>query len=223
MTVRASAMVQRLAAEAGVDLAAVTGTGEGGRVRAQDVRAAARAHVPEAQPQDPPQRPAPTTLTAIGLDGRPIVQPWLAAENATVACDADVRDLAGGRGVRLRHVRGSGPAGAVTAADVLAVARRQDTERAAAQAVAYPEPKPEPDPRISFTASGIPVSMLSEVPPSVRRALAAAPDHAAAYALVQTYGRLGDDEAAALLRSDRAVSALHGGAGLAGVSVPGWD
>lgn len=223
MTVRATAMVTRLAAEQGVDLTAVTGTGEGGRVRAQDVRAAARQRVLEARRQEAPQRPAPTALRAIGLDGRPLVEPWLAAENAAVACDADVRDLAGGRGVRLQHVRGTGPAGAITAADVVAVARRQDNERAAAQAVAYPEQEADPEQRISFTACGIPVSTLSEVPPSVRRALAAAPDHAAAYALVQTYGQLGDDEAAALLRSDRSVSALHGGAGLAGLSVPGWD
>jgi pyruvate/2-oxoglutarate dehydrogenase complex dihydrolipoamide acyltransferase (E2) component len=139
------------------------------------------------------------------------------------ASSRSLRDLAGRRGVRLQHVRGTGPAGAITAADVVAVARRQDAERAAAQAVAFQEPKPEPEQRISFTASGIPVSMLSEVPPSVRRALAAALNHAVAYARVETYGQLGDDEAAALLRSDRSVSALHGGAGLAGVSVPGWD
>lgn len=227
--VNATPLCQRLAAELSVDLATVTGTGERGRIRLQDVKAAAARR--QAERDEKAREQAVTRphlrvlpeLRAIGLDGRPVIQAWLAAENASVMCDSAVRQLAGERGVRLRQVTGTGPDGWPTRSDVEAVADRQDRRQAVAHAEAFPEPTPKPAPQVSFTASGLPVSVLSDVPPSVRRALAAAPTHAAAYALVQKYGGKGDDEAATMLRSDRSVSCLHGGAGLAGVSVPGWD
>ncbi len=157
------------------------------------------------------------------LGGRPVIQPWLAAENARVACASDVRQLAGEREVRLLALKGSGPDGVITRADVLAVAAEQDRQRAAAHRRAFPEPAAAPEPRVSFTASGLPVSVLDEVPPSVRRALAAAPDHATAFALVGKYQGLADAEARAELARDRSVSCDHGGIGPTRRTVPGWN
>ncbi len=137
--------------------------------------------------------------------------------NARVAVtDPDVRTLANGRGVLLARVTGTGRDGALTKTDVLTAAAAQDAERAAAQRRAYPAARPQPEPRISFTASGLPVSVLGEVPPSVRRALAAAPDTRAAYALVEKYGALADEDAARLLAGDRTVATRYGGASTGG-------
>ncbi|SNS54413.1 hypothetical protein SAMN04488107_2949 [Geodermatophilus saharensis] len=100
---------------------------------------------------------------------------------------------------------------------------RSETRRAAdttAHQAAYPKPQATPEPRITFTASGVPVTVLNEVPPSVRRAVAAAETHAAAYALGQRYVGMADGEAAERLCTDRSVSVLYGGASSTGVARP---
>ncbi len=51
-------LVRKLASEHGVDLAALTGTGVGGRIRKQDVLAAAEAAKKAAEPEPEPQAPA---------------------------------------------------------------------------------------------------------------------------------------------------------------------
>src|SRR5262249_29878325 len=56
-------LVRKLASEHGVDLAAVAGTGVGGRIRKQDVLEAARA-VREAAPAAPPAPAAPAAAAA---------------------------------------------------------------------------------------------------------------------------------------------------------------
>jgi 2-oxoglutarate dehydrogenase E2 component (dihydrolipoamide succinyltransferase) len=52
-------LVRKLAAENGIDLARVSGTGVGGRIRKQDVLDAARSQRGEAAPADPPAAAAP--------------------------------------------------------------------------------------------------------------------------------------------------------------------
>lgn len=56
-----------------------------------------------------------------------------------------------------------------------------------------------------------PGALLDEVPPSVRQALAAAPDARAAYALVEEYGGLADADAMRLLVRDRTAATRYGG------------
>ncbi|MGY1823748.1 E3 binding domain-containing protein [Geodermatophilus sp. SYSU D00079] len=221
--VRATPTCRRLAAELGVNLVAVKGTGEGGRVRLQDVRAAAQPQTEAAQPPAPRLRlvpPAPRSLTVGGL---PAQDRAIVNENAGAAGSYEAREVADARGVALRRVTGTGPRGEVTVADVRAAADLQDAERAAWHAAASPQAQPEPEPRIAFTASGLPVSVLAQVPAPVRRAVAAAATHAEAYALVQRYQGKADTEARALLAQDRQVSVDYGGSGPTRRSVPGWE
>ncbi|MBV8542038.1 MAG: 2-oxoglutarate dehydrogenase, E2 component, dihydrolipoamide succinyltransferase [Pseudonocardiales bacterium] len=53
-------LVRKLAAEHGIDLSSVQGTGVGGRIRKQDVLAAVEAPEPEPQPMPAPQQPPAT-------------------------------------------------------------------------------------------------------------------------------------------------------------------
>ena len=93
----ASPNARRVARELGVDLAAVTGSGPGGRVVSEDVEAAAaRTAAPAAR--------APAT------------------PGAAAAVSPIVRRRAGELGVDLAGVRGSGPGGRVLRADVEAAA-----------------------------------------------------------------------------------------------------
>ncbi len=202
-----------LASALGIDVARVGGTGPGGRVTRADVEFVARdrdygaggtTHL----------RAIPSEPRSLAAGGGLAADPAVVPANARVAVtDPDVRTLANGRGVFLSRVTGTGPGGAITKTDVLSAAAAQDAERAAAQRRAYPAARPQPEPHISFTASGLPVSVLEEVPPSVRRALAAAPDTRAAYALVEKYGGLADEDAAARLRKDRTITTTYGGLG----------
>jgi 2-oxoglutarate dehydrogenase E2 component (dihydrolipoamide succinyltransferase) len=57
-------LVRKLAAEHGVDLGSVTGTGVGGRIRKQDVLEAARAQSPPAAAAQPAEQPAAAPSTA---------------------------------------------------------------------------------------------------------------------------------------------------------------
>jgi pyruvate dehydrogenase E2 component (dihydrolipoamide acetyltransferase) len=114
--VTASPNARRVAAELGVDLASVTGTGPGGRIVAEDVEGAAARQVP-AQPSE--------------------------AEPASIS--PLVRRLAESQGVDLATVRGTGPGGRITRDDVTAAAAAADVGRAATGvqvAVAGPPPAP---------------------------------------------------------------------------------
>lgn len=60
--VRASPVARRLAAEHGIDLQALQGSGPGGRIRKRDVEAAIAAAVPEAVPAPAPTTPPPLAM-----------------------------------------------------------------------------------------------------------------------------------------------------------------
>ncbi len=94
--VPASPVARRLAAEAGIDLAAITGTGPGGRVTEDDVLRAKAAPPPEAAPAGPDGAGGPASPIA--------------------------RRLASALGVDLSRVRGTGPGGRITKEDVEAAA-----------------------------------------------------------------------------------------------------
>ena len=99
---RASPLARRLAREHGVNLAAVVGSGPGGRIVEADVLAAAAA---------PPPAPAPASA------------PVAAAPSAgRIAASPIARRLAQERGVDLAAIVGSGPGGRIVEADVLAAA-----------------------------------------------------------------------------------------------------
>jgi pyruvate dehydrogenase E2 component (dihydrolipoamide acetyltransferase) len=101
--VLASPNARRMAAELGVDLTALTGTGPGGRIVAEDVEAAAAREVPA--------EPSGTTEPA--------------------AVSPLVRRLAETRGVNLGAVAGTGPGGRITRADIEAAGAAADVGRAA--------------------------------------------------------------------------------------------
>jgi len=90
----AAPAARRVATELGVDLALVTGTGPGGRIKEEDVRALA-AQLKAAPPAE-------------------------AANGAHVLASPVARKLAKEHGVDLVRVKGTGPGGRVTQADVLA-------------------------------------------------------------------------------------------------------
>ena len=97
-------LVRKLAAEHGVDLSALTGTGVGGRIRKQDVLDAAAAR-PRRRPggrrsrprrPPPPRRPAPAAEAAT---------PEPAARHAPRSCPACARSSPGGWSSRCRSRR----------------------------------------------------------------------------------------------------------------------
>jgi pyruvate dehydrogenase E2 component (dihydrolipoamide acetyltransferase) len=124
--VTASPLVRRLAAEAGVDVETVHGTGRGGRVTRADVQGAAAAAARASGPAPKPRRPVTTPP-----------EPAEAAELRRVTPYA--RRLAAELGVDLATVvtRG-GPHEPVRAADVRAAAGGPSTPPAAPRAPAVP-------------------------------------------------------------------------------------
>ncbi|GAB4083018.1 hypothetical protein GCU67_08105 [Modestobacter muralis] len=206
-----TAEAARLAASLGVDTSRVYGLGPNREVTAEDVRRVAAYRDPIGRHLAALPAPDARSLTT---GGRVAADPAVASFNSRVAvADPAVRQLANARGVRLDRLTGTGSNGVVQQSDVLTAAAAQDRQHAAAWAAVAPA-APAPEPRVSFTASGLPVSVLDEVPAPVRRALAAAPDHATAFALVQKYGALAAADAERLLRADRSVLTTYGGAKL---------
>ncbi len=132
---------RRVAAELGVDLARVTGTGPGGRIVSEDVEAAAAAGT--AAPG--PAAPAPV----------PPAAPDRAPAISTVPASPLVRRLADDLGVDLAAVEGTGVGGRVTRADVQRAGSRAASAPAAAaaptQAPAAPTTKHRPGDRIALS------------------------------------------------------------------------
>jgi pyruvate dehydrogenase E2 component (dihydrolipoamide acetyltransferase) len=103
----ASPIVRHLAHEKGIDLASVPGTGRDGLITRHDVEAAlaARDGSPAPPAAVPASVPGPEPPSALSSGARPKASPR-------------ARRLAAERGVDLATVPGSGPGGAITAADV---------------------------------------------------------------------------------------------------------
>lgn len=100
----ASPAAKKLAVELGVDLAAVAGTGPGGRITLEDVNAAAASTAPT------PKAPG------IGVETRPAVTTAFATPVA--------KKVAAELGVGLAGVTGSGTSGRIRADDVVSAARQ---------------------------------------------------------------------------------------------------
>jgi pyruvate dehydrogenase E2 component (dihydrolipoamide acetyltransferase) len=113
----ASPLVRREAAEAGVDLTRVRGTGPGGIITRHDVAAAARG--PSTRPREAPPAPPVETGTR--------VSPY-------------ARRLAAERSLDLSAVTGTGPGGAIVAHDLLDTATATVPPPAAATPAAAPTP-----------------------------------------------------------------------------------
>ena len=127
--VTVSPLVRRLAAESGVDVESVHGTGRGGRVTRADIRAAAAAAADARGRRPQPSVPVPPALAPARPDGRAKVTPY-------------ARRLAAELGVDLTTVVGQvGPDETVRAADVRAAAGGPSTPPAqAARAPVAPAP-----------------------------------------------------------------------------------
>jgi pyruvate dehydrogenase E2 component (dihydrolipoamide acetyltransferase) len=116
-----SPLVRKLARERGVDLAHVDGTGPGGTITRDDIeRAAARDDIEQVAARDDIAR------AGAGL------QPVPSGNGERVRATPRARTLAKARGVDLRSLTGTGPAGAVTGADVEKAPEVPDQARRAA-------------------------------------------------------------------------------------------
>ena len=145
----ASPLVRRQAAELGVDLDTVTGTGSGGRVLRHDVDSAAHREPPSGpeasagaprrpSPPRPPKPPRPRTSPPPRTSSRPRVTPL-------------ARRLAAEAGLDPASLEGSGPHGAVRADDVRAATR---TTPPSAAPPRHREPGSEPAPPAATTPTG---------------------------------------------------------------------
>ena len=114
---RASPAVKRLAAEHGVDLAAVPGSGVGGRILREDVLAAA-------SPAEPPATPA--------------------APSGPIKASPAAKRIAAERGIDLATLAGSGPGGRVVVADVEAAGDAAQAAPPPTPAAATPSEDPLP-------------------------------------------------------------------------------
>ncbi len=113
-----SPLVRRRAAEAGLDIAALTGTGPGGVVTATDVEHALHPAAPAPAPLGPSVTPAPPEPV---VAAEPAPPPGTAAPGARLRVSPYARRLAAERGVDPTVLRGSGPGGLVRARDVPAI------------------------------------------------------------------------------------------------------
>jgi pyruvate dehydrogenase E2 component (dihydrolipoamide acetyltransferase) len=143
---KATPIAQKLAAEHGIDLSQVTGTGRDGQVTRQDVEAFIARH--KAHPQ---------------------------ADQAKVAAVPAARRMANELGVDLSHVAGSGPGGRVQSSDVARAAaaqREASTQRPAPAAVETPEVKGQRGPAVRRTLplSGMRRTIAQRMSQSTREA-----------------------------------------------------
>ncbi|MEM9713937.1 MAG: 2-oxo acid dehydrogenase subunit E2 [Actinomycetota bacterium] len=130
---------RRVAAELGVDLSGVAGTGPGGRIVSEDVESAAAAGS---------VAPAPTAATAAPTARATAPTP------STAPASPLVRRLADELGVDLSRLTGTGVGGRVTRADVQRAAEGSapaPAAPAAAAASAAPAPAHRPGDRIALT------------------------------------------------------------------------
>ncbi|MGZ4470054.1 MAG: 2-oxoglutarate dehydrogenase, E2 component, dihydrolipoamide succinyltransferase, partial [Nocardioidaceae bacterium] len=132
-------LVRKLATQHDVDLATVTGTGVGGRIRKQDVLDAAKAK--EAPKQEPQQQAAPAQETAPAPTPQAPPAPQETPKAAPAASGDEspyvtplVRKMAAEHGVDLASVQGTGVGGRIRKQDVLdaAAAAKQAAQPATA-------------------------------------------------------------------------------------------
>lgn len=149
--IHATPLIRQLAAEAGIDLAQVSGTGPRGRVVRADID---RAVAASAGPSDR------------GTARKPAVPAAEPSGTSTVRASGYARRLAAGAELDLATVAGTGPAGAVRARDV----------RAARSGHEDISPDTEPEPRDAVeTVSAPPVAEPSQHDPAeIRKLIAAA-------------------------------------------------
>jgi pyruvate/2-oxoglutarate dehydrogenase complex dihydrolipoamide acyltransferase (E2) component len=126
---------RRLAAELGVDVDGITGTGPGGRVVGDDVLAAAASTAVVAPPSAAP--PAPVEPVAASVPPTP---PTATEERWTPVA----RRLAARIGLGAGDVRGTGPGGRITLDDVLAASPPQQAAADAPRPPASLEDRVEP-------------------------------------------------------------------------------
>ncbi|HEX6335369.1 MAG TPA: 2-oxo acid dehydrogenase subunit E2 [Jiangellaceae bacterium] len=123
-------LIRRLAAELGVDLSAVHGTGRGGAIKRADVRQAAAEQAPTPAATTPPRPSGPSPPS--GAERAARVSPY-------------ARELAERLGVDLGAVQGTGRGGAIRADDVRAAAAAPPREAAAPERPDRPAAAQEPD------------------------------------------------------------------------------
>ncbi|MGW4066275.1 2-oxo acid dehydrogenase subunit E2 [Nocardia grenadensis] len=108
---RATPLIRKLAAEAGIDLAAVRGSGPAGRIVRADIEAAVSAGAPVA----PTERTEVAGVASGSTDGQ---GPVRAVRAPSPRASGYARRLAAALGTDLVSLSGSGPGGAIRARDV---------------------------------------------------------------------------------------------------------
>lgn len=101
-----SALAARVAAEMGVNLAAVRGSGPGGRITKEDVLAHAQSGA----------RPAPTS--AAPVSNGPVILPKYDGQNMATFLSPVVKQLAKENNLDVSRIRGSGEGGRITKKDI---------------------------------------------------------------------------------------------------------
>jgi pyruvate dehydrogenase E2 component (dihydrolipoamide acetyltransferase) len=124
-------LVRKLAAEQGVDLGSITGTGVGGRIRKQDVLEAAEAQRrSQEQARQAPQQPAPAAAGA--APSRPSVPASVSAKRGTTEKMSRLRKLIATRMVE--SLQTSAQLTTVIEVDVTRISRLRDRAKAEFQA-----------------------------------------------------------------------------------------
>ena len=121
--VLSSPNARRVAAEQGIDLASVKGTGPGGRITSEDVLATP-APVPQTAPVEPEETPPPAT--AESQVEEPVAQVSAPDKPQDSLVPFAARMAAERLGVNIDEVQGSGPDGRVSRTDVYNHARSKD-------------------------------------------------------------------------------------------------